>query len=135
MSLPPKYDPSDWTAEIGRAAAELMNATAKWYKSTAGVATLQFTSAARIQWLGVSLDASTTTEWGTRRRGHAQVPLTAHTALIGKGWIGQFSGGDDPALDNISVSVQSAINGSHAAVRTILFISELAETPRVPAGP
>ena len=129
MSLPPRVDLDNWSAEIGRVAEEHMNATAKWYKGT--TPTLQFTSKARIQPLRTPQDASTATSWATKRAGIVQVPLTAHTGLISKGWIGQFSGGKDPALDNISVTVQSAINSSHAAVRTIHWISEVVETPRV----
>lgn len=127
MSLPPRTNLADWASEIARVAETQMTATVKWYNSAKA---LQFESKARFQPLRTPQDASTATAWATKRAGIVQVPLDAFSGLIQKGWSGQFSGGNDPALDNITVTVQSAINSSLAAVRTIHWISEITETPR-----
>lgn len=105
-----------------------MNATARWYKEGAH----QFDTPARVQHLRAPLDASSASAWATKRAIRVQIPLTDSAALIRKGWIVQFIGGNDPALENISATVQSAINSSHAAIRTVECISELATTPRGP---
>lgn len=131
MSLPPRSS-LNWSDEIGRAAEEFMNVTVKFY-DTAG--TLQVTTKGRWQHKRSPLDASSATSWSTKRAGHIQVPLSASTGLIKKGWIAQISAGDtplrDPSIGLISFTVQSAVNSSHAALRTIEVTTEVAATPRV----
>src|SRR5690554_4728529 len=99
MSLPPRTSLT-LSEEIGPVAEQYMNATAKWFDSAKA---LKFESKARVQQLRTPLDASSATAWSTKRAGIVQVPLNAHTGLIQRGWLGQFSGGNDPALDDITV--------------------------------
>lgn len=138
MSLPPRNLLASWPDEIAAAAETQMNIIAKFY-DTAG--TLKVTTKGRWQQKRSPLDASSATSWSTKRAGHIQVPLTASTGLIPKGWITQISAGvddkgvviplRDPTLGLISFTVQSAVNSSHAPLRTIEVVSEVAATPRV----
>lgn len=132
MSLPPRNLLASWPDEIAAAAETQMNITAKFY-DTAG--TLKVTTKGRWQHKRSPLDASSATSWSTKRAGHIQIPLTASTGLVKKGWVVQISAGTeplrDPTLGLISFTVQSAVNSSHAALRTIEVVSEVAATPRV----
>jgi hypothetical protein len=52
--------------------------------------------------------------------------------LIRKGLIVRvLSGHDDPALLKVAMTVQSALNGSDAAVRTVVCVTELSESPPI----
>lgn len=132
MSLPPRASLANWSDEIAAVAADFMNVTAKFYNSAGA---LQLTTKGRWQHKRSPLDASSATSWSTRRAGHIQVPLTASTGLILKGWTAQISAGTeplrDPSIGLISFTVQSAVNSSHAALRTVEVISEVTATPRV----
>ncbi len=135
MALPP-LPTADWAAEIGAAAEAQMNATANFYTTTkipkeAPTLTLLFSTKARVQQIRRPLDIISGEQWGNRRSVRVQIPLSATSSLIEKGLVVRILGGNDPALAKVTLIVQSAINSSHAAVRTIECISELANTPLV----
>lgn len=126
MSLPPRTS-ATWSEEIGTVAAEYMNATAKFYTSAK---VLKITSKARVQHLRAPLDSSSPVTWGTQRAIRLQIPLNATSGAITKGWLVQISGANDPTLNLVTMTVQSAVNSSHAALRTIECISDLSQTDR-----
>ena len=127
MSLPPRIDLNDWSAEIGAVAEQFMNTEVKFYDSAK---TLKLTCPARVQHLRSPIDSSNATAMQTKRNIRLQVPLSSASTFIAKGWLVQITGGNDPSLDNITLTVMSAINSSHAALRTVECQSELAATPR-----
>jgi len=139
MSLPPRQS-ALWSDEIAAVATDsaLMNVTVKFYDTTK---VLKLTTKGRFQHKRSTLDASNATAWETKRAAHVQIPLTAIAGLVSKGWIAQISAGvddatgatiplRDPTLALVSFTVQSAVNSSHAALRTVELMSELAPTPR-----
>lgn len=127
MSLPPRQNLADWSGEIGREAEKFMNAEAKFYDSGKN---LKLTCKARVQHLRSPIDISSATALGTKRNIRLQIPLSEASVFITKGWLVQIEGGNDPSLEKITLSVTSAINSSHAAIRTVEAQSELAATPR-----
>ena len=126
MALPPRSNLT-WSQEIGAAAEEYMNVEVKFYDSAK---TLKLTTKARVQHLRNPIDISTSTAMATKRNIRLQIPLSAASTFIVKGWLVQVDGGNDPSLESITLTVLSAINSSHAALRTIECQSELVATPR-----
>lgn len=139
MSLPPRTSLA-WPDEIAAVAtgSDFMNVTFKFYSSDKS---LKLTTKGRFQHKRAPLDASSATSWGTKRAGHGQVPLDAIAGQISKGWIAQIGPGvddrtgaaiplRDPTLALVSFTVQSAVNSSHAALRTVELISELTPAAR-----
>lgn len=137
MALPPRSSLVAWPDEIARVAATQMNVTLTFLGSDK---TLVCTTPGRFQHLRSPLDASSAAQWSTKRAGRAQIPLDATTGMIRKGLLCQISAGvddkgnaiplRDPTLGLVTFTVQSAINSSHAALRTVEMVSELAPTPR-----
>lgn len=80
---------------------------------------------ARVQHLRVPLESAGSSEWATRRAIRIQIPLQAGDPLIAKGMIVRVvDGGRDASLELFRYTVLSAINSSHAAVRTIEAVTE-----------
>lgn len=137
MALPPRSDPSDWSAEIADEAERHMKARVAVYESrSVGGArptlTKLFESKARVQHLRAPTETAQSEEWSTKTAFTIQIPLRVYPGLIRKGLTLRVLDGDkDKALEQIAMTVQRAINSSDAAVRTIVATSELAAVPAV----
>lgn len=121
--------------EQGRVLAEqVMNCEVRFYER--GNPTPVLTTKGRVKKARPSaFDASTPTEWSTKRRLVIQVPrdvdLTASNGIIEKGWIVQVSGGNDPTLNNVNFTVESQIDSGYAYARNVAVVTEVEATPRV----
>lgn len=127
--------------EQGRVLAEaVMNCDIKFFER--GNPTPVLTCPGRVKKPRPAVfDAIDPTEWNTKRRLIIQIPrdvnLTASDGVVEKGWVVQISGADDPTVNNINFTVESALNGGYAYARNIAVVSDVIATPRVvePAPP
>lgn len=148
MSLPPRTDPDDWAQEIAEDAEGEMTGEVAYFDpdhttvipylpgppESGGYSVLKllFTTKARIAILQAPRDPSNALAYSTKRIVQIQHPINASTMLIRKGLIVRvLNGGDDPVLLKVAMTVQSALNGSKAAVRTVVCVTELSETPPI----
>ena len=128
------YD-ANWPLEIAAAVLPFMTATAKFYDPTSATPTeAVLTSAARAQPFRLQTDASTETNWANKRLVRLQLPLDATTGIIEQGWACQLEGCADPTLNMVTLIVVSAINSSHAAIRTVICETSMNETARIGVG-
>lgn len=85
---------------------------------------------ARAQHIRLPLEQAGSYEWSTKRRYRFQLELIAADPTVRKGMIVRVrAGGRDPALQHFAFEVVSASNSSHAALRTIETVTEMAVTP------
>lgn len=125
MSLPPRRTGS-WSDEIAAAVETQFDCLVEVLTSTTGnppvITILLGPVPGRFQHLREPIDSSTATAWGTKRAAHVQIAMPA--VNIPKGAILKITGGRDPQVPKMRWVVQSAVNSSHAAVRTIKVISD-----------
>lgn len=68
--------------------------------------------------------------WTTQRRVLIQIELRPDDPIVSKGFVVRVTdGGRDPSLTRYAFEVLNAVNSSHAAVRTIQAIGDLAVLP------
>ena len=84
---------------------------------------------ARAQHLRLPVESNDGLGWTTRRRYRFQYQILDGDDditgdLVGKGYSVRFTGGKDPSLQHFSFQVLSAVNSSHAALRTLECITE-----------
>ena len=139
-SLPPPPPADSWSDEIAAAAEEMMNGVIDVYipgepgeynpitdeiEGGTPDQVIVNASKARIQHLAGPAEAAGSAEWATKRRFRFQIPLQAGDAPITKGMLVRVvDGGRDPGLESYSYTVLSAVNSSHAALRTIEAVTE-----------
>lgn len=83
--------------------------------------------AARIQHIRLPLEMAGSREWSTKRRYRFQIDLLPGDPIITKGMVVRVTnGGRDASLTSFAFTVTAASNSSHAAVRTIETVTELA---------
>jgi hypothetical protein len=137
---------ASWSQEIGAAAETEMKAVAKFYDPELRTGQpdgddyiqpdMVIDSKARVQQIRQPRDSSTPDQWSTSRWIRIQIPLKATSGMIRKGIIVQVEQGDDPDFDPtlalISFTVQSAVNSSSAALRTVECVSTISAVPRIP---
>ncbi|MDL5351094.1 DUF6093 family protein [Microbacterium sp. zg-YB36] len=80
---------------------------------------------ARAQHVGMPLETSDGNGWSTKRRFRFQWDLLPDDPIITKGMYVEYRGGKDPSLARFDYQVLSAVNSSHAALRTVEAMSEL----------
>ncbi|MET4703116.1 DUF6093 family protein [Frigoribacterium sp. UYMn621] len=150
MPLPTPGATSHWTAQIGALAEREMKCEITLYDPTNTV-TIPYDSAtdtggydapsiikadvpARLVFLRYPKPVNGVVDWSVSHTARIQIPLTAITTPITKGLIIRVTAlgeSDDPALLQVAFTVETAFNGSFAAVRTISCISSLTVTPAV----
>jgi hypothetical protein len=141
MALSPVRSESDWSAEILEAAREFMNGELRVMKpgtpGTYDPATDEATGGtepsvvidwrpARAQHLRMPVETNDGNGWTSRRRYRFQCEILDGDPLIKKGLYVEYRGGKDPVLAEFAFQVVSAVNSSHAALRTIETITEAA---------
>lgn len=146
MHLPNPATRADWSAEITEEALGEVNGEISVLNPGETVeipydpgtdeggdvvmATVLANRPARIQHLRSPVDASVADQWQTKRAIRFQIELRAGDPLILKGYIVKVvDGGKDKSLEQFAYTVTSAVNSSHAALRTIEAVSELAVVP------
>lgn len=129
MPLTPVPPASDWSAVIAEAAKMMFNGELRAFipgelDSGADDVVLIDWRPARAQHLAMPLEMSDGSGWNTKRRFRFQTELRADDPIIPKGAIVRFRGGKDHTLTRFAFQVTSAVNSSHAALRTIETITE-----------
>lgn len=127
MGLPPRYDLTNWSSEIGRQAEAEMNCTVQFYEEKQAewpsvntlTALLDNPVKARAQQLRAPSAFSAGGGLAVKRPVRIQIPLNATSLFLRKGLIVRVFGGNDPALPSWKLVIMSAVNSSHAALRTI----------------
>lgn len=79
---------------------------------------------ARAQHIRLPLETSDTNGWRTRRRYRFQCEILDGDPIITPGLYVEYRGGKDPSLASFVYQVTSAVNSSHAALRTVETITE-----------
>lgn len=141
MALLPLSHADDWSEEILEAAKEFFNGEARVMRpGTPGVydpitnattggsaaSTVMDWRPARAQHVRLPLENHDSNGWQTERRYRFQWEIRTGDAQIGKGLYVEFRGGKDPTLALLSFQVNSAVNSSHAALRTVEASTEAA---------
>lgn len=131
----------DWSDEILAAAREMFNGeisvikpgtpgewSAKTNLRTGGTpdAVILGPRAARAQHLSTPTESNDGNGWETRRRYRFQFEILDGDPSLTRGLVVKFTGGRDPELAKITFQILTATNSSHAALRTLECISELA---------
>lgn len=144
MALSRVSPAGDWPAEILEAARETFNGHLTLYRpgepGTYDSKTNTFAGGtpdevliadrpARAQHIRLPQEYNDGNGWGTKRRYRFQCEILEDDPAITKGLFVRFSGGRDPELEKVAFQVVSATNSSHAALRTIETVSELARVP------
>lgn len=80
--------------------------------------------AARAQHIRMPLETNDGNGWTTRRRFRFQMELRENDPAITQGLVVRYRGGKDPVLATLSYQVISAVNSSHAPLRTIETMTE-----------
>ena len=139
MPLSPVPTAESWSAEILEAAREFFNGTIDVFipgepgtydpvddETTGGTPATPLISArpARAQHIAMPQQNSDVSGWNVRRRVRFQCEILAGDPVIPRGAVATYAGGNDPTLNEITFQVVSAINSSHAALRTIEAITE-----------
>jgi len=133
--LSPVSAGSDWSREIYEAAKELFNGEARVMRpdgkpdswdpitgeTTPGTpdSVVQDWRPARAQHIRTPLEQSTGGGWSTERRFRFQMELRPDDVPLSKGLYVQFRGGKDHTLEQFAFQMMSAVNSSHAALRTL----------------
>lgn len=81
---------------------------------------------ARAQHISSPREANSADGWDVERRYRFQCEILTGDPSITKGLVATFSGGRDPELAKMTFQVVSATNSSHAALRTVECVTELA---------
>jgi hypothetical protein len=81
----------------------------------------------RAQHIRLPLEINNGDGWNTERRYRFQCEILDGDPLIPQGSYVEFRGGKDPSLHDFTFQVTSAVNSSHAALRTILTATESAK--------
>lgn len=149
MPLSPIADVEDWSAEILEGAKEFFNGRIE-VVDPSNIITVPYdpitdegpTSEAeivltndpddtvrgrpaRIQHLRVPLENAGSGEWSTKRRFRFQHEMLPGDPTLRKGQlVTVLDGGKDETLTEFSYTITSAVNSSHAALRTIEAITE-----------
>jgi hypothetical protein len=138
--LTPLPTASSWSEEIAEAAREFYNGlltiidpgTPGTYDPVTDTMTggnpdtiLIADRPARAQHLGLPTQGSDVTGWNVKRRFRFQCDVLEGDPIIRKGLVATFTGGSDPSLAEYTFQVVSAVNSSHAALRTIECTTEL----------
>lgn len=79
---------------------------------------------ARAQHIRMPMETNDSNGWTTRRRFRFQCEIRDADPLITKGLVVRFRGGKDHTLALLAFQVVSALNSSHAALRTIEATTE-----------
>lgn len=129
--------PGPWNEQIRRIVETYQNGEVQWFtrapstgnpvvgSGSPGAETVIATTPARIQHLREPRSVSTSYDWTTYRRFRFQIPYSDISDPIQKGVFGRITdGGDDPKLVGLVVQVQSAVNSSWAAIRTVEGVIE-----------
>lgn len=135
----PLMKPGAWNVTIRNIAEQFQNGEVQWFIAVPGTGydpiaktyvtppseTAIGTTAARIQHIREPRAVATNYEYTTYRRFRFQIPYSDIALDITKGVLGRVTdGGDDPRLVGQIVTVQSAVNSSWAAIRTIEALAE-----------
>lgn len=141
MALSPLTPADDWAELILETAKETFNGLITIYRpGTPGTydpvtdTTVGGTAesivlgprAARAQHLRLPQEFNDGTGWDVKRRYRFQFEILDGDPSITKGLYARFSGGRDPELAKVEFQIASATNSSHAALRTVEAVSELA---------
>lgn len=140
-----RIDPDSWPEEILESARMFFNCfidvfkpgsagtydpATDTYTGSADADSIIASRAARAQHIRLPLEESGAYEWSTKRRYRFQIELLEDDPAITKGAIVRVKpGGRDPILQHFAFEVVSASNSSHAALRTIETITDLAKSP------
>lgn len=79
---------------------------------------------ARAQHIRLPIENNDGNGWTSRRRFRFQCEIRPGDPAIQQGMVVRFRGGNDPTLALFAYQVVSAVNSSHAALRTIECITE-----------
>jgi len=132
MGIPALPDDGQWADEIAPATKDQRNATISIYDPKSPPVLLIKDRAARFQ--EYRLPETTTTEgaFQTRRLGRFEIEIDPADPLILKGMVVRVTnGGRDATLVNFAFQVYTAVGSSHAGLRNIEVVSELAPVPPV----
>lgn len=135
--LMPLSKPGDWTSTIRSVAQEFQNGEVVWFTDavtpydgtdgtggSAGESEI-VTTTARIQHLREPRTIGSQYDVTVQRRFRVQIPYSAATEPIGKGVKGRITnGGENPGLVGKILVVDSAVNASWMAVRSIEAVLE-----------
>lgn len=135
----PLDDSDDWSAEIYEEVSQYFDGELRVVKpgkpgvfdpttnsTTGGTAdtTIMDWRPARAQHISSPLETVDGNGWATKRRFLFQCENRDGDARILKGMVVRFRGGKDASLATIAFQVTSAVNSSHAALRTIRATTE-----------
>jgi hypothetical protein len=134
MALSAIPDDSDWSDEIFEAASEEFNGELRVMlpgtpgqfdpdtNTTTGgtdpTVVIDWRDA-RAQHIRLPLENNDGNGWSTKRRFRFQCELREGDPIVHKGMYVEFRGGKDHTLEEFAFQVNSAVNSSHAALRTI----------------
>jgi hypothetical protein len=150
MPLPLPGVASHWTAQIGALALAEMTCFITIY-DPANVTSVPYNSAtdtdgftgptviaagipARVAFVRYARPVNGIVDWSVNRTARIQIPLAAVTVPITKGFVIRVTAigtSDDPVLLQIGFTVETAANGSLAAVRTINCMTSISVAPAV----
>lgn len=129
---------ANWQDQIHAAAIQYMNAEVCFYEIIEGdydevtntgeksVAVITWRGKARVQQLRTARDANTNYQRSDSRAFRFQLDPDDNPPAVYAGTKARvIDGGRDPQLENLAYTVDSAINSSHMAVRTIELTAEM----------
>lgn len=138
MQLPPPAAYTDWSDEIAEDAVGEMNGAICIYDPPSTTPVIGPVNVgdvgrrARIQNMRIPRPTTNADEWEVNRAIRFQIEILAGDPPLRKGMVVRVTdGGKDPSLVNFAFIIETAVNSSHAALRTIETISELAVVPPV----
>jgi hypothetical protein len=149
MALPTPGITSHWTAQLGALAEKEMTCfitiydpdnVAHPYDSATDTGDYDSPTVvaanipARVAFVRYPRPVNGVVDWSVNRTARIQIPLAAVTAPITKGLIirvTDIGASDDPVLLEIGFTVETAANGSLAAVRTIACMTSMSPAPAV----